>query len=128
MPIKEDTIEKFNAASDVEKNSLLPAVLAIIVFTKKYYKSNKELKKFTSNVLNINYKNYLFLSRTALYARIVKDFYIDIEKQDFLKTQIVTFVGKKSTNTNNNRYKKKRTSQNDVIAAWRKVINPDDQR
>ncbi|GAB9262225.1 hypothetical protein CANFE03_18860 [Ligilactobacillus animalis] len=128
MPIKEDTIEKFNAASDVEKNSLLPAVLAIIVFTKKYYKSNKELKKFTSNVLNINYKNYLFLSRTALYARIVKDFYIDIEKQEFLKTQIVTFVGKKSTNTNNNRHKKKRTSQNDVIAAWRKVINPDDQR
>lgn len=128
MPIKEDTIEKFNAASDIEKNSLLPAVLAIIVFTKKYYKSNKELKKFTSNVLNINYKNYLFLSRTALYARIVKDFYIDIEKQEFLKTQIVTFVEKKSTNTNNNRYKKKRTSQNDVIAAWRKVINPDDQR
>lgn len=127
MPIKEDTIEKFNAASDVEKNSLLPAVLAIIVFTKKYYKSNKELKKFTSNILKINYKNYLFLSRTALYARIVKDFYIDIEKQEFLKTQLVAFVGKKSTSVSSH-HKKKKSSQNDVIAAWRKVINPDDQK
>lgn len=127
MPIKEDTIEKFKVASDVEKNSLLPAVLAIIVFTKKYFKSNKELKKFTSNVLNIDYKNYLFLSRTALYARIVKDFYIDTERQEFLKTQLVTFIGRKSANINNH-HKKKKNSQNDVIAAWRKVINPDDQR
>ncbi|QIG36145.1 hypothetical protein IBB3154_0654 [Ligilactobacillus salivarius] len=125
MPNKDDTIEKFNVASDTEKNLLLPAVLATIVFTKKYFKANKELKKFTSDTLNINYKNYLFLSRTALYARIVKDFYLDIEKQKFLKTQLITFVEEKSTSVNNN-HQKKKTSQNDVIAAWRKVINPND--
>ena len=125
MPNKDDTIEKFNVASDAEKNLLLPAVLATIVFTKKYFKANKELKKFTSDTLNINYKNYLFLSRTALYARIVKDFYLDIEKQKFLKTQLITFVEEKSTIVNNN-HQKKKTSQNYVISAWRKVINPND--
>lgn len=113
----------------------IPTVLSIIVFSKEYYSHNDELRQFTENVLNINYKDYLFKSRTLLYSRIIKDFYINNQDVKSLVIKINDFIERESDN-NNNRMKnhqitkisnsKKKDSQQDIIKKWRNVIDSHD--
>lgn len=117
-------VEKFrtlNIGKDGEETSMIfPSILATIILTKEYYKSNVDIHEFTLGTLGLEYKDYLFKSRTLLYSRVVKDTYLNknsaifIQKtQDFLKN-----------NKNIQKKKEKTKSQNDIINEWRNVINP----
>lgn len=127
--IDKNLINKFNTLSQFEKKDLLPAVLSEIVFSKIFYSNNKELKNFTKNILKVEYKDYLFHSRTNLYARIVRDFYFKQEDCDFLVQQISSFLKSYMNETNNKskrenlKQNKRKSTQKDVLEGWRKIIN-----
>lgn len=115
----------------------IPAILSIIIFTKEYYSHNDDLRSFTKNVLGTNYKDYLFKSRTLLYSRIIKDFYINNQDITSLVKKINGFLNKKSEKSINQvkekNHQTKRTSspkkndsQQDIIRKWRDVINSHD--
>lgn len=115
----------------------VPAILAIIVFTKEYYSHNDELRQFTEGILGADYKDYLFKSRTLLYSRIIKDFYVNNQDTKSLVKKINAFIKKENNETNNqvkekdyqtekNSSSKKRDSQQDIIKKWRHVIDSHD--
>lgn len=107
------------------KENLVPSIISIIIFSKFFYNSNHDLKDFTKNYLKINYKEYVFKSRTLLYSRIIKDFYIHQSNTEKITTIITKFLDDKFLDDESHNRKKK-NKQSDVIGAWRKIINPDD--
>lgn len=120
--MKNETIRRYQLQSSRNKTDLLPAVLAVIIFTKEFFKSNKELKKFTGICLQIEYKEYLFKSRTLLYSRVIKDFFLDENKKKFLRKQIDHFFDELAPEQSTRNKK----NEQDVIEKWSKIINPDD--
>lgn len=117
-------IEKFRVLNigknGAEAAMIFPSVLATIILTKEYYKTNVDIHQFTLDILGLEYKDYLFNSRTLLYSRIVKDAYLSKNSAMFIqKTQ--EFL---NTNKNEQKKKGKPKSQNDIINEWRNVINP----
>lgn len=115
-------IEKFKSLSigknDDEASMIFPSILATIILTKELYKNNVDIHQFTLDVLGLEYKDYLFSSRTLLYSRVVKDTYLNKNSALFIqKTQ--DFLKK---NKNEQKKKGKIKSQNDIINEWRKVI------
>ena len=114
----------------------IPAILSIIVLTKEYYPHNNELRQFTKDVLNADYKDYLFKSRTLLYSRIIKDFYINNQDIKLLLKKVNAFIKENNGETNNRVKKdhqttkvsnsKKRASQQEIIKKWRDVIDSHD--
>lgn len=112
---------------------LAPGVIADIIFTKNYYNRNKDLKEFTLKVLNKDYKDYLYKSRTLLYARIVKDLYREEDTDLLLESlyNIQNFISnekdvniedvKQSTNI---KVSHKKSNHQKVINEWRSIINP----
>ncbi|MFT8425694.1 MAG: hypothetical protein ABF630_09555 [Liquorilactobacillus sp.] len=120
--MKNDVINKYLSQQASNKTNLLPSVLAIIIFTKEFYDHNDKIKQFTKVYLKTEYKNYLFASRTSLYARIIKDFYINTSKIDFFKISIDLFLKDKIHIA----HSKTKSSQKKIIEEWRNVINPND--
>ena len=104
-----------------------PAILSIIIFTKEFYSSNNELHNFTEKYLNKSYKDYLFKSRTLLYSRIIKDFYINSNDTNFLIKAIDSLLSEKNNKKKGDRKKKnnKKDSQINIINKWRRVIDND---
>lgn len=112
------------------------APLAEIILTKKFYSGrNIELKDFTTNYLNENYRDYLFDGRPMLYARVVKDIFKDSKKdeEEFTKNKIKKLKNiqkflKDKVNDNEinseiyqNSLTKK--SKDNSIDGWRNIIN-----
>lgn len=120
--MKNETIRKYQLQSNRNKSDLLPAVLAIIIFTKEFFKSNKELRKFTKGWLRVEYKEYLFRSRTLLYSRVIKDFFLNENQKKFLRVQIDNFFDELAPEQTT---RNKKAGQ-DIIEKWTKIINPDD--
>lgn len=112
--------------SDSNDNQIfqLTNILSVIILSRYFFKHNQDLKQFTKNVLNIEYKEYLFKSRTLLFSRVIKDVYIyndDIKK---INLSILKFV--RSYENVKKHHNEKKASQSEIIDKWRKVINPDD--
>lgn len=121
---------------EIEKLLFLSiGVLSEIILEQKYYSQNKELKKFTNEVLTQDYKDYLFESRPTLYARVIKDLrrskinnletFYKIEKsiQDFLSAD--PNLGSNSSNPeakSKNSNGKKANSNPKIINDWRNII------
>jgi hypothetical protein len=117
---------------------LLYGILAEVIFERGYFSKNSDIKTFTSDILQEDYKEYLFASRTSLYARIVKDMKLNIinDTDKFLQkaNNVKVFLkehGEEAIRTNptnegshTSKSKKKNTSKNDAIDEWRKIINP----
>lgn len=110
---------------------LIPGVLADIIFTKTYYIRNEDLKQFTTKILNEDYKDYLFVSRTPLYARVVKDIIRDEDKERVLKKirNIKKFVLEESNKSDEIKnkddvQKNKGKSAKDTVKDWSSIIFP----
>lgn len=113
---------------------MLPAIFAELIFTKNIYFKNDDLRKLTKDILNLEYKDYLFKSRTLLFSRVIKDKYINssdeeifkslISIQDLIKKQEFNYTASKKVLTPSKN--KKTSSQQQVISEWRKVIKSDD--
>lgn len=122
-----DIIYKFNSSKkESERLLLLPAVLSVIIFTKKFYENNPDLKNFTTDILNIEYREYLFKSRTALYARIIKDFYVNDTDLSVIIKKIAALTVTDKPKTTKKDSRQKSNSQQKIINEWRQVINPKD--
>ncbi|MCY7711886.1 hypothetical protein MH052_02675 [Bacillus altitudinis] len=121
-----------------EVSFLLYGILADVIFERYYFSKNIDIQYFTTKILQENYKEYLFASRTSLYARIIKDMKVNITKDTnkFLQNanNIKVFLQDRvnmedlNTNSSNNTTetissKRKRNSNNDPIDEWRKIIN-----
>lgn len=128
----------FNVTINYENIELIKyactAPLAEIILTKKYYISNIELKNFTSQYLNEEYKDYLFAARPALYARVIKDIF-KVEEKDYPKIlskaeAIKRFIDERNEN---NKYEKKenakieksKNTQKSTLKEWSKLIYPE---
>ncbi|MDT2760387.1 hypothetical protein [Enterococcus xiangfangensis] len=107
--------------------------LADIILTKNYYRSNIELKEFTANYLQEDYKEYLFSARPALYAKVVRDIFVAAEKDNdkfILKIKgIRKFLSLAETDSNsdsalNKKNQTKSSSNSSTLRAWSKIINP----
>ncbi|AWI12644.1 hypothetical protein CQJ30_11070 [Caldibacillus thermoamylovorans] len=109
---------------------LCTAVLSEIILNRHgIYTKNDYLKNFTTEVLEKEYKDYLFSARPTLFARIVKDIrehqikevnkFVKIAKniQAFLKDS-----EKNESDDVNKQKGKQRKDKKDVIDAWRAVI------
>ena len=116
-------INNYKRKNFTDKFFTIPAVLSVIIFTKEFYSSNDELRGFTEDFLNKEYKDYLFKSRTLLYSRVIKDFYINNNNPDSLVHSIDNFI---STETQIKTKEKGKDSQKDIIDKWRKVIDSHD--
>src|SRR5699024_2429979 len=111
---------------------LMTGVLSKIIFTDLFFKKNIELEDFTKDILNKEYKQYLFKSRTLLYSRIIRDLheeYTHDDKSIFLNNtkNISTFVlnqydmefEEKEPNVKRNPSKTNHTKES--IKSWRNV-------
>ncbi|WP_421383365.1 hypothetical protein ACOJQI_02875 [Bacillus salacetis] len=115
------------------------AVLSEIILDRLHFEKNKDLKEFTTEILLESYKDYLFDSRPALYARIIKDLrdykmknqdhFLQLEQniQEFLSTKyneefegnIQNETSKKTPSGDN---KKQKNGNKKVIEGWRSII------
>lgn len=117
---------------------LIPGVLGDIILTKKFFTSNADIKPFIELRLDQVYKDYLFSSRTALYARSVKDIlkkndssskYFDKDElvriskgiQDYIKSESEFSDLKGSTSSAD----KNISRGNEAINEWRSIIESD---
>lgn len=114
-----------NATTDAKIN-LLPTIIGYIVFEKEFYKSNDDLREFTGKYLGLNFKDYVFRSRTLLYSRIVKECYFKNDALNNLSTKIDIFLKDKSNSHFDHKKKTTSPSQIDIINGWRKVIDSND--
>lgn len=120
----EKLVQNYLNSDDSNRRNLLPSVLAVIVMTKIYYHSNKELYYFTENVLGANYKEYLFKSRTLLLSRIIKDYYLNEKNASESIKNIVIFLNKNiSKDSDTKVINQRKKKQKEVIDGWRKVID-----
>lgn len=115
---------------------IVPAIFAELIFTKKIYRKNNELSELTKDILHLEYKNYLFKSRTLLFSRVIKDKYINPSDKEMFSLMValqkligqqekyhVEVDNKEETSVSKN---KKTKSQKHIISEWRKVIKSDD--
>lgn len=77
-----ETLQKFSKIS-VAQNILettfnqIPLVLSLLILDKDNVSKNSDLKPFANKIGNTQYRDYLFQSRTSLFARLVKDVFIN---------------------------------------------------
>lgn len=119
-----------------EISFLLCGIIADLILGKEYFTRNIEIRTFTTNILDEEYKDYLFASRTALYARIIKDLKVSIlnDPDEFVKraSNIKQFIEERKSKgdtqlemtQNKEEAKKRRNKRVDPIDEWRKIINP----
>jgi hypothetical protein len=121
-----------------EVSFLLYGILADLIFEREYFTKNRDIEKFTTDILQEHYKEYLFASRTSLYARIVKDIKLNInnDKEKFIKkaTNIKGYLREQEKIDKENddittiglsesTLKRKTSGKSDPIDEWRKIIN-----
>lgn len=133
----EDFISQNINEANLDKSILAcTAPLAEIILTKKFYSGrNSELKDFTINYLDENYRDYLFDGRPMLYARIVKDIFKNSKKdeEEFTKNKIKKLKNiqkflkdkAKDNGINSEIYSNSLTkkAKDNSIDGWRKIIN-----
>lgn len=132
-----------NETNNKEKLLFLSiALLSEVILDRKYFGNKNDLKNFTNEILSQDYRDYLFDSRPALYARLVNDLRKssakDFEKFVALEKNIQTFMEvipeisvSKLPNQDNSdlqgaskkdRKKTKSRTNPQVINDWRSVI------
>lgn len=122
---------KYSKASQEEAVFMISGVLSRIILTTDYYKSNSDLKKFTTEVLKEDYRDYLFSNRNNLYSRTLRDIVKEkdqdkqLEKINSILKYIAEFEGIEKTFDNVKNKKAKRES-NSHIRSWSNIINPKD--
>lgn len=124
-----EIIQRFKYSDKEYQESLIPTVLSVIIFTRQFFDANEDLKIFTREYLKKDYKAYLFKSRTLLYSRIVKDLYIknpNLHDTVIILSRFFKTFNNISEKTSTRRIGKKRTSQQNIIHEWRRVINPEE--
>lgn len=126
--------KKYTSNNIQEGLFIIPGILSNIIFTTNYFKRNFDIKEFSTNVLQEDYKEYLFQSRTALYARIIKDI---IREKDEKKTinkinSILKFIldSNLENDSSNNKTQKNKITKSKIqtdILGWVNVINPNNE-
>lgn len=118
---------------------ILPGILAEIVLTKNFFSKNPDLRPFTEDILLASYRDYLFGSRTQLYARIIKDLFEAMKKDQAkliqqtnnLRQYIESYIENpqttnvKDTDKNGTTKKDRKSTNVDMIDEWRKIIDSD---
>ncbi|GEM_PF-6061738 len=71
----EKLIKDFLLAFADQKESQLNInwIIPTLIFSRKLFKNQNETKKFTKEVLGIEYKDYVYRSRAMLTGKILKD-------------------------------------------------------
>lgn len=104
---------------------IVPGILAYIIINKELYSKNSDLKSFTKNYLNEDYKDYLFKSRTTLFARVVKDIIREKEDDISLKkiSNIQNFLFERTVqNSKQNTRNTKIPKSQDILKNWSEII------
>lgn len=113
--------------------NIASVILSEIIFNTKYFKPNINLKYLTSEILLLNYNDYLFDARPYLYGRIIRDLR-DLKSkspEDFINVSknLQNYILKLSKNAEivekenkENKDNKKSTPNKKIIDDWRSII------
>lgn len=112
-----------------------PYILSQVILNHDFIHKNEDLKPFVHNMTNYEYREYLFKSRTILFARLVKDLYIIGETHDKQSKVInmqrlqkairhVVDIDETASSISQPKAKNKIDKISD-IAKWRQIIEED---
>lgn len=131
-------LKKFATTEAKRENVLplvnqIPLVLAKIILDKSLIKKNIDLKPISLEISGNVYRDYLFESRTALFARMTKDVYINLERDrqyDLvirLQNVVNTLVNTDNEDTNQNSIinESTPTPKESAIKKWQRIIEAD---
>lgn len=131
-------LKKFATTEAKRENVLplvnqIPLVLANIILDKSLIKKNIDLKPISLEISGNVYRDYLFQSRTALFARMTKDVYINLERDrqyDLvirLQNVVNTLVNTDNEDTNQNSIinESTPTPKESAIKKWQRIIEAD---
>lgn len=131
-------LKKFATTEAKRENVLplvnqIPLVLAKIILDKSLIKKNIDLKPISLEISGNVYRDYLFQSRTALFARMTKDVYINLERDrqyDLvirLQNVVNTLVNTDNEDTNQNSIinESTPTPKESAIKKWQRIIEAD---
>ena len=117
--------QKYSQKNLQEGLFIIPGVLANIVLTKNHFKNNKDIEIFTKEILNKNYKEYLFQNRNALYARIIRDILdAEVTIQLQLINNVLKFIFENHDDTNKPQIKNRPKKKKSIIQSWSEIIDP----
>lgn len=131
-------LKKFATTEAKRENVLplvnqIPLVLAKIILDKSLIKKNIDLKPISLEISGNVYRDYLFQSRTALFARMTKDVYINLDRDrqyDLvirLQNVVNTLVNTDNEDTNQNSIinESTPTPKESPIKKWQRIIEAD---
>ena len=112
-----------------------PYILSQVILNHDFIHKNEDLKPFVHNMSNYEYRDYLFKSRTILFARLVKDLYI-LGQTDSDKSKITNMMHLQKAIRNVKDIDepeskkiqdkgKNNTNKISDIAKWRQIIEED---
>ncbi|MEA0552924.1 hypothetical protein U1P98_04270 [Lysinibacillus irui] len=91
----EKLIKDFLLAFADQKESQLNInwIIPTLIFSRKLFKNQNETKKFTKEVLGIEYKDYVYRSRAMLTGKILKDIMkMDSPTSLTVLNNLITFI------------------------------------
>jgi hypothetical protein len=116
--------------SNLEVTSdMIPSILAKIILDKTLVHPNIELRPFANKIGHDEYKDYLFGSRTALFARLTKDAYItpsitvsDIKELQNIVSEMLLWNKKSDTPQDAEPTKEKPSKSDSPLKQWKRII------
>lgn len=121
-----------NTGSALENTfNQIPLVLSILILDKTLIAKNSELKPLANVIGDTVYKDYLFHSRTSLFARLVKDTYIfantDDDKYKVIENvqRALLLLSDSTANEKNVDSKKSSSKKESPTQKWQRIIGAD---
>ena len=118
-------ISKTNVES---MKNMVPSVFAKIILDRSLVHPNIELRQFADKIAGQEYREYLYGSRTALFARLTKDAYIqysltveDLRKIQKVVSEMLTWNEDQQTSSPSTP-KNKKDSKESPLKQWKKII------
>ncbi|MDV2581406.1 hypothetical protein [Alkalibacillus haloalkaliphilus] len=90
----------------------------LVLFSKDIFKNNSDIKPFIKSVYGLEFRDYLYKSRTLLVARVNKHIYQSVpEKEIPIKLKLIkNFYSQENTDQEKN--KRNRSKSEDNLSKW----------
>ncbi|QNK86479.1 hypothetical protein H7992_14555 [Sporosarcina sp. resist] len=102
-----------------DKKIILYGIITDIIFSSSLIKKNSDFQNFTQDFFGVQFKGYVYKSRTLLLARCLRL----IEKYDLEKVNVLIDKLLLVFNIHPPKNSKNNSKNLDVLLAWKKVIN-----
>lgn len=136
MKNKNEYLKKFINMTISQRNLAelthnLPSLFADVILDKKMIHPNIELKPFADRIGNQEYREYLFASRTALLARLIKDRFAnnkntvqDLQNLQLIFAEMLTWDQNSTKDAKEHQKKpaQKSKTKESALKQWRRII------